>query len=127
MTRSCELRITGQPRGDQGIRCPGPLELPVEEALDFVASVQSTDDRGPLVHEFREPRWVLISVPHEVGELNVLQGRHSDGADNDFERARRTRDEYLVRGNLLTEKLDLNTDMNDNVRFLMRRIIFRTC
>ena len=41
--------------------------------------------------------------------------------------ARRTRDEYLVRGNLLTEKLDLNTDMNDNVRFLLIIINFRTC
>ena len=116
-----------QPRGDQGMRCPGPLELPVEEALELVASVNRTDDRGPLVHKFRKPRRVLVCVPDIARELNVLQGRHRYGADNDFERARCTRDEYLERGSLLTEKLNLNTDMNANERFLLRIIIIRSC
>ena len=100
------------------------LELPVEEALELVASVNRTDYRGPLVHKFREPRRVLIRVPDIARELNVLQGRHRYGADNDFERARRTRDECLVKGSLLTEKFDLSTDMNANERFLLKRIIY---
>ena len=71
MTRSCELRIMSQPRGDQGMRCPGPLELPVEEALELVASVHSTDDRAPLILELGEPRRVLIRVPGEARELDI--------------------------------------------------------
>ena len=48
-------------------------EFDVEIILDVGAVVQGSCDGGTVTHETRKPVWLLVAIPWDISELELVQ------------------------------------------------------